>query len=81
VGTAGAERYPLPANARDAKAAKTKVYGYLMGTVNPEGEAAGTIAFKFEELKEDQVPGDVVQKFTKKFVHECFTGNRKKEVE
>lgn len=77
VGTAGAERYPLPENAHDAKAAKTNVYGYLLATVNPEGQSAGTIKFKFEELKEGDVPGDVKQRFTPRFVHQCFTGNRK----
>jgi hypothetical protein len=77
VGTAGAQRYPLPPNARDAKAAKTNVYGYLIGTVNPEGKAAGTIDFKFEELKEDSIPQDVVQRFSKPFVHQCFIGNRR----
>jgi hypothetical protein len=77
VGTAGAERYPLPPSSGDAKAAKTNVYGYLMATVNPEGAPPGTIKFKFEELKEDSIPKDVVQRFTPKFVHECFAGNRK----
>jgi hypothetical protein len=77
VGTAGAERYPLPPAAGDAKAAKTNVYGYLVATVNPEGEPAGTIKFKFEELKEDNIPADVLQRFTKPFVHECFAGNRR----
>ena len=66
VGTAGAERYPLPENAQDAKAAKTNVYGYLMATVNPEGEPPGTIKFKFEELKENDIPGDVMQRFSPK---------------
>lgn len=78
IGTAGAERYPLPQNARDAKAAKTNVYGYLLATVNPEGEPPGTIKFKFEEMKENDIPKDVVQRFTPKFVHECFVGNRRK---
>lgn len=73
VGTAGAERYPLPENAHDAKAAKTNVYGYLLGTVNPDG----TIKFKFQEIKEGDVPGDVKQRFTPKFVHQCFAGNRR----
>jgi len=77
VGTAGAERYPLPPAANDAKAAKTNVYGYLMATVNPEGEQPGTIKFKFEELKENDIPPDVVQRFSKTFVHECFEGNRR----
>jgi hypothetical protein len=77
VGTAGAERYPLPPDAHNAKAAKTNVYGYLMATVNPEGKAPGTVEFKFEELKEDSIPQDVVQHFTKPFIHECFVGNRR----
>jgi hypothetical protein len=78
IGTAGAERYPLPPAAGDANAAKTNVYGYLMATVNPSGEAPGTIKFKFEELKENDIPGEVVQKFSKPFVHECFVGNQRK---
>ena len=78
AGTAGAERYPLPPAAGDANAAKTGVYGYLMATVNPEGAAPGTIKFKFEELKENDVPGDVIEKYTKPFVHECFVGNQRK---
>ena len=77
VGTAGAERYPLPPATGDAKAAKTNIYGYLVATVNPEGEPPGTIKFKFEELKEDNIPADVLQRFTKPFVHECFAGNRR----
>ena len=78
IGTAGAERYPLPDNAGGAKAAKTNVYGYLMATVNPEGEPPGTIKFKFEELKENDIPKEVMQRFTPRFVHECFGGNRRK---
>jgi hypothetical protein len=81
VGTAGAERYPLPKESHDAKAAKTNVYGYLMGTVNPEGDPPGTIRFKFEELKENDIPKDVVDRFTSKFVHQCFAANRKKAAE
>jgi hypothetical protein len=78
IGTAGAERYPLPDNAGGARAAKTNVYGYLVATVNPEGEPAGTIKFKFEELKENDIPKDVIERFTPTFVHECFVGNRRK---
>lgn len=75
IGTAGAVRYPLPPNADEANAAKTNVYGYLLATVNPAGEEPGTIRFEFRELKEDSVPGDVVTKFSRPFVHECFAGN------
>jgi hypothetical protein len=80
VGTAGAERYPLPPDAKDAKQAKTNVYGYLLATVNPEGKSPGTIKFEFQELKEDSIPSTVVQRFTKTFVHECFVDNRRTEV-
>jgi hypothetical protein len=76
IGGAGAERYPLPSGSRDAKEAKTNIYGFLVATVNPKGEAAGTIKFKFEEIKEDGIPDTVVQKFSKPFVHQCFEGNR-----
>ena len=72
IGTAGAERYPLPPAARDAKAAKADVYGYLLATVN-EGE----IKFEFKEIDEGQIPSDVLQRFTKPFVDECFSGNRR----
>ena len=77
VGTAGAERYPLPPAAGDAKEAKTNIYGYLVATVNPQGEAPGTIKFKFEELKEDSIPAEVLRRFSKPFVRECFADNRK----
>jgi len=79
IGTAGAERYPLPPNSGDAHAAKTNVYGYLMAAVNPEGKASGTIEFKFEELSEGQIPENVVQRFGKPTVHECFVGNRRNQ--
>jgi hypothetical protein len=77
IGTAGAERYPLPPNAGDAHAAKTNVYGYLLATVNPESKVPGTIEFKFEELSENQISDDIVQRFGKPAVHECFIGNRR----
>jgi len=75
IGTAGAQRYPLPPAAGDAKQAETNVYGYLLATVNPAGDPPGTIKFEFQEIKEDQVPNAVVQRFTKQTVHECFVGN------
>jgi hypothetical protein len=78
IGTAGAERYPLPAGAGDAKAAKTNIYGYLLATVNSPGKVPGTIQFEFKELKQDSIPAEVVQRFTKPFIHECFVGNRRK---
>jgi hypothetical protein len=40
------------------------------------GEPRGTIQFNFEEFTEESIPADVVQRFTKPFVRECFAGNR-----
>jgi hypothetical protein len=77
VGTAGAQRYPLPPDAHDAREAKTNVYGYLLAAVDPAGDPAGTIRFKFEEIKEDAIPADVIQRFTKATVDVCFAGNRR----
>ncbi len=76
VGTAGAVRYTLPANAKDANKAVTNVYGYLLATVNPPGQPAGTISFEFRQLNKNDVPKDVVSMFSAPFVHECFVGNR-----
>jgi Calcineurin-like phosphoesterase len=76
IGTAGAQRYALPADASNAQLAKTNVYGYLLGTVNPGGERPGTIKFEFREIKEGGIPSEVVDRFTKTTVHECFVGNR-----
>jgi hypothetical protein len=77
VGTAGAQRYPLPPNSNDAKIAKTNVYGYLSATVNPPGGPEGSIKFDFKQLDEDKIPADVVHRFTAPFVHECYIGNRR----
>lgn len=76
IGTAGAQRYPLPPTAKDAKQAKTNVYGYLLATVNPSGGQPGTVKFEFQEIKEGAIPSEIVDRFTKATVHECFVGNR-----
>jgi hypothetical protein len=71
IGTAGAQRYALPAGAAQAKEAKTNTYGYVLATVNSDG----TIQFDFHEIKEPDTSADVVKRFTPDFVHECFVGN------
>lgn len=76
VGTAGAVRYKLPANAETlARSAKTNVYGYLLATVNPVNTRLGTIRFDFHELKESDVPFDVQSKFGSELIHWCFEKN------
>jgi hypothetical protein len=71
VGTAGAHRYKLPEDANKAAEAKTNVYGYLLATAHEDG----SIDFKFKEIKESAIPSDVVTRFGKSLVHECFAGN------
>ncbi|MBI1741242.1 MAG: hypothetical protein HY233_12570 [Acidobacteriales bacterium] len=72
VGTAGAVRRALPPAAGDAKAAKTNVYGYLLGTVNSDR----TIEFRFQQIDEKDVPPEVVIRFGQSLVHDCFAANR-----
>jgi hypothetical protein len=74
VGTGGAHRYMLP-EPNAAGAARTNVYGYLLGTVNPSGQPSGTIQFDFKPLEEKDIPGSVVHGFGQDFVHWCFTEN------
>jgi hypothetical protein len=71
VGTAGAHRYKLPEDAHKAEEARTNVYGYLLATAHDDG----TIDFKFKEIKESAIPQDVVARFGRSLVHECFAGN------
>jgi len=71
VGTAGAVRYPLPGGAKDARAAETNVYGYLLGTVAPDA----TVAFEFKRVTQADVPAYVSERFTPEFVRWCFEKN------
>jgi len=73
IGTAGAQRYPLPPGA-DLTKSKTYVYGYLLGAVYPDG----TIDFAFTELKENEIPDGVKNTYTDHWISEaCFDRNRK----
>ena len=71
VGTAGAVRYPLPPESSNARTAETNVYGFLLGTVNAEGE----IHFVFRRVSEPEVPASVVERYKSEFVHWCFDKN------
>jgi hypothetical protein len=72
VGTAGAQRVPLPPNASDAHGALVNVYGSLLGTVEADGE----INFEFEKLEEKDVPSSVTARYGNDFVHWCFAENK-----
>jgi len=72
VGTAGAKRYALPdALPKDIRA-KTDVAGYLLATVNPDGE----IAFDFREVTPDDVPPETRKEFSNEFISACFLENK-----
>lgn len=71
IGTGGATWYPLPDNAKEAIASKTDVYGYMIATVQPDGQ----IQFQFHRIHQSQIPAAVVQEFTPQFVNWCFTEN------
>jgi hypothetical protein len=88
IGTAGAVRYRLPvlpptghenasACMRDGQVycAQTDVYGYLLATVNAKGHR-GTVDFQFKEIKAENVPTNVRQKFTPDAMKVCFEGNK-----
>jgi hypothetical protein len=69
IGSAGAHRYKLPKDAD--KASKTNIYGYLQGSVRPDG----SIDFALHELSE----GDLVESRWPNApldaIHECFIHN------
>jgi hypothetical protein len=71
IGTAGAFRYALPPNKTEATVAETNVYGYLLGTVKPDGE----INFQFRKLEESDVPSSIMNEYKQEFVHWCFEKN------
>jgi hypothetical protein len=72
IGTAGAYRYKLPADASEARKAVAATYGYLLGTVASTGE----ISFTFKQIDESDVPKEIVARYNAKFVHWCFNANR-----
>ena len=75
VGTAGAARIPLPEKSGDALKAMVNVYGYLVATVNPDGQKDDTIRFEFQQLEKQSVPPAVRASFTPTFVDWCFDQN------
>ena len=69
IGTGGAQRYKLPANA--PATAKQDVYGYLVGAV----ASNGTIQFVFQEVHESEVPPPTRRQYPAPLVHWCFAHN------
>ena len=76
IGTAGAVRYPLPADGATDRFARTGVYGYLLATVKPAATADGDpVRFDFHEVTESEVPTAVTQEFGTALVHSCYVDN------
>jgi len=73
AGTAGAVRYALPPDSSNAHGAETNVYGFLLASVNPDGE----IHIAFQRVNESDVPASVVERYKPEFVHWCFDKNSK----
>jgi hypothetical protein len=73
IGTAGAERYPLPKDTGGASAAETNVYGYATARVRL-GEA-DPIRIEFHRIEEKDVPPGIVETYGEPVVHGCFAGN------
>ncbi|HEV8491735.1 MAG TPA: hypothetical protein VGR76_05665, partial [Candidatus Angelobacter sp.] len=71
VGTGGAVRYALPPDSSHAKEARTRVYGFLLGTVHQSGE----IDFKFHEINKADTSAEIIEHYTPELVNFCFDRN------
>ena len=69
IGSAGAHRYALPADAD--KQSKTRIYGFLQGTVHGDG----TIDFKLHELSEDDLVQAKWPEAPVDEIHWCYLHN------
>jgi hypothetical protein len=69
IGSAGAHRYQLPREAD--KASRTKIYGYLQGTVHSDG----SIDFALHELSESDLVDSKWPNAPPDAIHECFVHN------
>jgi len=47
------------------------VYGYLLGTADPNG----AVQFEYHEVRESDVPREVQARYASGFVHWCFAEN------
>jgi len=72
MGSAGAVRYRLPVDRGLSTLAETDVYGYLLGTVAPDG----SVSFEFKEIREIDIPAGVVNEFSADQVKWCFEQNK-----
>ena len=71
IGAAGAQRYKLPAETTPAQHAETNVYGYIVATVGPDGEAS----FQFERLSLDDLRAINGSAYPDPLVRWCYENN------
>jgi hypothetical protein len=69
IGSAGAHRYQLPKEAD--KASRTDIYGYLQGSVHPDG----SIDFVLHELSESDLVQSKWPNAPLDAIHECYIHN------
>jgi len=72
VGTAGAVRYKLPAEATPAQNAQTAVYGYMLANVTPDG----AVSFAFHKLSFEDLQADSAGKYPEPLVRWCYDENK-----
>ncbi len=71
VGTAGAQRYKLPPETTPGQHAETNVYGYLLGTVTPDG----AVSFEFQRLSLDDLRAANGANYAEPLVRWCYENN------
>jgi hypothetical protein len=71
IGTAGAERYPLPDGIAQGMNARSRAYGYLAGTVSPDGK----IDFQFRELARGELAEHLSHDLDPRILDDCIDGN------
>lgn len=71
VGTAGAQRYPLPEGTQPGPDARQHVYGYLLGRVSPDGH----VSFTFRELDEAALQRTRGPDYSEDMVGFCMANN------
>jgi hypothetical protein len=71
IGTAGAQRHKLPPEATPAQHAQTNVYGYMIATVNADGE----VSFAFEHLNLDDIRAISGARYPEPLIRWCDENN------
>ncbi len=71
IGTAGAQRYKLPAETTPAQHTQPNVYGYMIATVTPAGE----VSFEFERFSLDDLRAANGTAYPDPLIRWCYENN------